>query len=58
MCVWSLVCMYRMGVCGECCMLFVWCVCVCVCLVAKDGWVGADQSPLSGCLAVHLLGCL
>ena len=34
------------------------CVFVCVCLVAKDGWVGADQSSLSGCVALRLLGCL
>jgi len=68
-CLWCEVC--GLCVCGTWCVCTEWvcvasvmccmsrvCVFVCVCLGAKDGWVGADQSPLSGCVALHLLGCL
>ena len=70
-CLWYEVC--GLCVCGTWCVCTEWvcvgsvmccmsrvcvCVCVCVCLGAKDGCVGADQSPLSGCVALHLLGCL
>ena len=61
MCVWSLVCMYRMGVCGECRMLFVWCVCVfvCMCVSGGQGRVGRSRPVPSfwvfGCASSGML---